>query len=135
MKKIISLLLTIVLVMLSFPVYASDNTIMPRYLYIDQITDDFSINTGTGVADVDADIMVENNLYCRVVAKIQRKINNSWVNFRTFYDADYGFAYIAETTSLAKCYSYRCVFTYYVYNANNVIIEEKSITSPTIDYR
>lgn len=135
MKKIISLLLAVVFLLSAQPVYAENNSITPYYIYIDQTSDDFEVNTKTGVATVDADIMVENNLYCRVVAKVQRKINNSWVNFRTFYDADYGFAYITETTSLTKGYSYRCVFTYYVYNANNVIIEEENITSPIIDYR
>ena len=134
MKKIISLVLAFVFLISATTVYGAEK-ITPRYVYIDHVSNNFTINTRNGYADVDADIMVENDAYCRVVAKIQRKINNSWVNYRTFYDADYGYAYVEETTSLTKGYSYRCVFTFYVYNANNVIIEEENITSPTIDYR
>lgn len=133
MKKIISLLLTILMLNLSVPVYAEEAT--PWYIHIIYMTESFEISP-SGIASVDADISIRSGAYCTIAAKIQKETaSGGWSTVVTFRDTGDTYAIVEETTRLTSKGTYKCVFTFTVYDDMDFIIEQKSFESQEIGYR
>lgn len=133
MKKIISLLLAILMLCLSVPAYAEDAT--PWYIHILHMSEAFDISSN-GIASVDADISIRSGAYCTIAAKIQKETaSGGWSTVVTFRDTGDTYAIVEETTRLTSKGTYKCVFTFTVYDDMDFIIEQKSFESQEIDYR
>ena len=127
MKKIISLLLAILMLGLSIPVYAEE--VSPWYIYILHMSELFEISA-SGVATVSSDMEIRSSgAYCTAVAKVQKETaSGGWNTVTTFRDTDDDYVAIYETIRLTSKGNYKCVFTFTVYDEYDFIIEQKSFT-------
>lgn len=135
MKKIISLCLVILFSLFLLPVCANGEMLSPRYNYIMNIGEDFSINESTGKADVDADLVLETGAHCLITAEVKKEVNSRWEPFATFRKSGSKIAIMGESINLTQGYRYKCVFTFTAYDENYFVIEQEVITSAIIDYR
>lgn len=118
---------------LSVPVYAEEAT--PWYIHIIYMTESFEISP-SGIASVDADISIRSGAYCTIAAKIQKETaSGGWSTVVTFRDTGDTYAIVEETTRLTSKGTYKCVFTFTVYDDMDFIIEQKSFESQEIGYR
>ena len=134
MKKIISLILSIIICLIAIPAYAEDLSISPYYIHIKFMTHEFSINTQTGYTIVDADMEIKSGSYCTIAAEVQHKENNRWVSEVTYRANGSPYAYFENDLYLDRGYVYKCVFTFTVYDEYDFIIEQKIFSSQEIDY-
>ncbi|MBQ4547555.1 MAG: hypothetical protein IJA17_10455 [Oscillospiraceae bacterium] len=136
MKKILSVILSFVLLLSSFCVstYASVPEISPYYLHIRSIGRSFTIDSQTGEARVLADLTISSGDHCSVSASVQKKVNTTWRSFAVFRDSGTEDAGFIEYVALDSGYTYKCVFNFIVYDVNGNIIEQKSFTSEEIYY-
>ena len=119
---------------ISVPAYAEEAT--PWYIHILHMSEGFDISSN-GVATVAADIEIRSSgAYCTAVAKVQKETaSGGWSTVVTFRDTDDDYAEISEITRLTSKGTYKCVFTFTVYDDMDFIIEQKSFESQEIDYR
>ncbi len=134
MKKFISLILVILMIFVSVPVYADDLVASPYYLHIRLMGHAFDINTQTGATIVDANMTIKSGSYCTIAAEVQHKENNDWVLDVTYRANGSPDAYIDQDLYLERGYIYKCVFTFTVYDEYDFIIEQKIFSSQEIDY-
>lgn len=131
MKKIIVLLLSILMLCMPITVYGEE--ISPWYVHILHMRDYFDISP-SGAAVVQADMAIRSGAYCTIAATIKKEVNNNWSPIVTFRATDDNIAVIEETTGLTSKGTYKCVFTFTVYDEQDFIIEQKTFTSQEIDY-
>lgn len=134
MKKIISLILSIIICLIAIPAYAEDLSISPYYIHIRLMTHEFNINTQTGSAIVGADMDIKSGSYCTIAAEVQHKENNDWVPDVTYRANGTTSALIERYLTLSEGYIYKCIFTFTVYDEYDFIIEQKKFSSQEIDY-
>ncbi|MBR6656825.1 MAG: hypothetical protein IKL18_01475 [Oscillospiraceae bacterium] len=132
MKKIIALLLAVLMLCVSVPAYAEEAT--PWYIHILHMTEGFNINSN-GLAYVDADIAIRSGAYCTIAAKVQKETSTGWSTVVTYRATGDDTAYIEEDIYLARGYTYKCVFTFTVYDEMDFQLEQKTFESQEIDYR
>lgn len=134
MKKFISLLIAIVFAFVAIPAYAEDIGVTPYYLHIKLMANGFEIDDQTGEALVDAHITIKSGNSCKAVASVQRSSGSSWTTVSTFRETGTTSATISENLDVSRGYTYKCVFSFTVFDANGNIIEQKSFTSEEIYY-
>lgn len=135
MKKIITLILCLLLIFCAIPTYAAESSVVPRYIHILHMSDNFSINEQTGYAIVDAYMMIESGSYCTISAQIKKETATGWSVVQTFRANGGTSAIIEEEPKLSKGYTYKCVFTFTVYDEMDFQLEQKTFESREIDYR
>ncbi|MBR3962652.1 MAG: hypothetical protein IKK14_03905 [Oscillospiraceae bacterium] len=132
MKKIIALLLAVLMLGISVPAYAEEAT--PWYIHILHMSEGFDINSN-GIVSVDADIAIRSGAYCTIAAKIQKETIGGWNTIHTFRATGDNTAYIEETARLTAKGTYKCVFTFTVYDEMDFQLEQRTFESEEIEYR
>lgn len=132
MKKIVSLLLAILMIGLSVPVYAEEAT--PWYIHIFHMSEAFDI-TSSGIALVTADMALRSGAYGTIAAKIQKETTSGWSTVKTFRATDDDAPYLEGTTKLTSKGTYKCVYVFTVYDDMDFIIEQESFESKEIVYK
>lgn len=135
MKKIILSILCLMFIFSSVSVYAAEPSAIPRYIHILHMSDNFSINQQTGYAIVDAYMMIESGSYCTISAQVKKENATGWSVVHTYRASGGTSAIIEQEPRLSRGYTYKCVFTYTVYDEQDFVIEQKTFTSQEIDYR
>ena len=105
-----------------------------RYTYINELYWNFDINTDTGLRRTQGSIEISSGDSCEVVATIQRKVNNSWRDYKTFSLKEQdSYAFLDKSWIVPNGYIYRCHYTFRVYVGGS-IVETSIKNSPEVDY-
>lgn len=121
MKKVVAIMVALLLIILQpLTVYAS--AIMPRYVYIDNITARFEIDTTWGIASCEGSVAAKDDLPVEVIVKLQKRVNGQWETLKTWSVEDSWGAYASGHYAIDRGYDYRIYVVGYVYDsAGNVI--------------
>ena len=127
MKKIVSSILVLALVLTMCPVFVSANeggTVQPRYSHITSISFDFNVSNGTAEAQVIARAgYLDENV--TVTAYVQRKVDGVWKTQGTGSTLNTGWRTEVNKTvnNCPSGYYYRVRADVKVYDANGNLLE------------
>lgn len=130
MKKLLRCVATtlIITLLLSTVVFAyAENEIQPRYLHIKGLTAGVKINTILGIATCESKIIVLGTNTVKIVCKLQYYDGTTWKTLKEWSKTGTTSASITGSYAISSGYMYRTFATGYVYNDQNVLIENATI--------
>ncbi len=136
MRKIISLLLAMILILMCvFPATAapSNNSIIsPQYLQIQTASTNLTINQNTGVSTVTATCLVRNDCSVEIICRLQKYGDISWTTVKKWSTSDTFYASLEEYWAVYSGYTYRVYTTYIVRDTAGNFVESTSLTKSVV---
>lgn len=109
------------------PVSASEQ-VEPRYSHIQTFTFSFDINQNTGLATCTGMVDIRTFDTVKIVLHLQQYKNGSWQTIKSWQATGSMCAGLNQKYFVADGYAYRLYCYGYVYNSNNVLVEQDSGT-------
>lgn len=128
MKKALAIIFTVVILCsITIPAAAveSDNTIQPRWSYLDAVYAYLDINW-LGVATCEGSAVAHSTVQVKTVVRLQQKLDSGWYTVETWSDTGTGAAGASGKIAVARGYDYRVTVSAYVYDDNGNIVETGS---------
>ena len=126
-KSLCVLLVVSLLFTCALPVSASEQ-VEPRYSHIQTFSFSFSINQSTGLATCTGMVDVRTFDTVKVVLHLQQYKNSSWKTIKSWEATGTMVAAVSKQYYVYEGYAYRIYCYGYVYDSNNVIVEQDSGT-------
>ena len=126
MKKKLSSLLFVILVLMAVAIPAQASTVMPRYTHVLFFSAYLEIDTVWGIATCEGELTARNELPVKIIVDLQRYIDGSWVTIKSWEAEDIKNVSIIKEYAISRGYNYRARVRGYVYDENGTIVEATS---------
>lgn len=132
MRRLFCFVLVLLMVgTMMIPAAASQNSVQPRWTYLDAVFAALDINA-IGVASCRGQAAVNSTNRIVVYVTLQQYTDSGWVTIRSWSATATGAAQVSGQYAVARGYSYRVNVIAYVYDGRGNIVESGSASKTCV---